>query len=121
MRVPFIVACLLTAAPAAAMDVADMRRWSAEAHVLRGQSSHDTVLVFRKTGQGIWNVSAECQVTDTRSKKWVSHKASGEAQLHQGFIVGRIGPFGRLVVAADRISIDDNRCASGEVTIGTGD
>jgi hypothetical protein len=121
MNVPVILALMLTAAPAAAMDVNDMPTWSAEAHVVKGQTSHDTVLVFTRTGPGAWRVRAECQTTDVRSRKWKSHKAVGEARLHQGFVVGEIGQLGRMVVAADRLSIEDARCASGPVTMGTGD
>jgi hypothetical protein len=121
MKVPVILTLMFTAAPAAAMDVQEMQTWSAEAHVLRGETSHDTVLVFRKMGAGVWRVQADCQTTDVRTRKWRSHKAKGEARMHEGFVVGRIGGLGRVVVAADRLSIDDARCASGPVVLGTGD
>ncbi|WP_262030170.1 hypothetical protein [Microvirga sp. Mcv34] len=121
MRVPFIVACLFLAAPASALDVADMPTWSAEAHVVRAGTSRDTVLVFERTGPGVWKVKADCQVTDTTTRKWRSHKAVGEARMRDGFVVGQLEGLGRVVVAADRLSIDDARCASGPVVLGTGD
>jgi hypothetical protein len=121
MRFLVVLAWTLMATPVAALDVQEMDRWSAEAHVLKGQMSFDTILVFRKTSPGTWKVQADCQTTDVRTKQWKSHKASGTARLREGFVVGELGQLGRVVVAADRISIDDNRCASGEVVLGTGD
>jgi hypothetical protein len=121
MRVSVVLACLLTAAPAAALDVADMPTWSAEAHVVRDGTSRDTVLVFEKTGPGAWRVRADCQVTDVRTRKWTAHKGSGTARMQQGFVTGQLGGLGRMVVAGDRLAIDDARCASGPVVIGTGD
>jgi len=121
MRMSVALLSLCLAAPAAAMDVADMPTWSVEAHVVRAGTSRDTVLVFERTGPGTWKVSADCQVTDVRTRKWKSHKGSGEARMHEGFVVGQLGGLGRVVVAADRLSIDDARCASGPVVLGTGD
>lgn len=121
MRLPVVLACLLTAAPAAALDVQDLPTWSAEAHVVRDGTSRDTVLVFEKTAPGTWRVKAECQQTDTRTRKWTTHRGSGTARMREGFVVGEVGGLGRVVVAGDRLSIDDPRCASGPVTLGTGD
>jgi hypothetical protein len=121
VRVPVALAFLLTAAPAAALDVADMPTWSAEAHVVRNGMSHDTVLVFRRAAPGVWKVKADCQTTDVKTRKWVSHKGTGKARMHQGFVIGELGGLGRVVVAGDWLSIDDPRCASGPVVIGTGD
>jgi hypothetical protein len=121
MRWSVIIGCISLAAPACALEIGDSPRWSAEAHVVRNGTSHDTVLVFQRTGPGVWRVSADCQMTNTMTRAWKSHRAVGEARMHQGFVVGRIGQLGRVVVAADRLSIDDERCASGSVTLGTGD
>jgi hypothetical protein len=121
MRLPVVLLSLFLAAPAAALDVAAMPTWSAEAHVLRGGTSHDTILVFRRTGPGVWTVRAECQETDVKTRKWKAHKGSGTARMREGFVVGELGGLGRVVVAGDRLSIDSERCASGPVTLGTGD
>jgi hypothetical protein len=121
MRAPVVLACLFLAAPACAMEISDAPTWSAEAHVVKSGTSRDTVLIFERTAPGVWAVKADCQVTDTKTRKWRSHKATGTARVHEGFVVGEIGGLGRVVVAGDRLSIDDDRCASGEVILGTGD
>jgi hypothetical protein len=121
MRLAVVLTLLSLAAPACALDVADMPTWSAEAHVVKGGASHDTLLVFTRTAPGSWRVRAECQVTNVKTKAWKVHKAAGEARLHEGFVVGQLGPLGRVVVAGDRLSIDSPHCASGEVILGTGD
>jgi hypothetical protein len=121
MRVPVVLLSLFLAAPAAAMEIADAQRWSAEAHVVESGTSRDTVIRFERTAPGVWTARAECQVTDVASRKWTSHKGRGTVRLHQGFIVGDLGGLGRVVVASDRLSVDDPRCASGPVMIGTGD
>jgi hypothetical protein len=111
MRLPVVLASMLTVAPACALDVADMPTWSAEAHVVRHGTSLDTVLVFQRTGQ----------VTNVKTKAWKSHKGTGTARMHEGFVTGDLGGFGRVVVAGDRLSVDSPKCASGPVTLGTGD
>jgi hypothetical protein len=121
MRLPVALLSLFLAAPACALDVQDLPTWSAEAHVVKGQTSRDTVLVFTRTGPGAWSVRAECQTTDVRTRKWQAHRGTGTARLHQGFVIGELGGLGRVVVAADRLSIDSPHCASGEVILGTGD
>jgi hypothetical protein len=121
MRLPVVLASMLTVAPACALDVADMPTWSAEAHVVRHGTSLDTVLVFQRTGQGAWRVRADCQVTNVKTKAWKSHKGTGTARMHEGFVTGDLGGFGRVVVAGDRLSVDSPKCASGPVTLGTGD
>lgn len=121
MRLPVVLLSAFLAAPAAAMDVQDMERWSAEAHVVRGGTSYDTVVVFQRAAPGVWSVRAECQQTDVKTRRWTSHKGSGTARMHMGFVTGELGGLGRIVIAADRLSIDDARCASGLVILGTGD
>jgi len=121
MRAPVVLLSTFMAAPAYALDVADLPTWSAEAHVVRGGMSRDTVLVFTRTAPGTWRVRAECQLTNVKTRKWTAHRGTGTARMHQGFVVGELGGLGRMVVAADRLSIDDARCASGPVTLGTGD
>ncbi|MFC4172731.1 hypothetical protein ACFOYU_11760 [Microvirga sp. GCM10011540] len=110
-----------TAGPALAQPDLDAPMWSAETRQVRGHVSHDTVALFERTGPGAWNVQFDCQVTDTRSKRWTSHKSVGQGRLHQGFIVGVAGPLGRFILAGDRLSVDSDRCASDVVTFGTGD
>jgi hypothetical protein len=121
MRGAFALLPLFLAAPACVRDAADMPVWSAEAHVVRDGTSRDTVLVFERAGPGTWKASAECQTMDLKTRKWVSHKGAGTARMHEGFIIGQLGGLGRVVVAGDRLSIEDRRCASGEVILGTGD
>ena len=95
MRAPLVLACLFLAAPADAMEFSDTPTWSAEAHVLKGPTSYDTVLVFQRTAPGVWNVRAECQTTDVKTKSWKSYKATGTARMHEGFVVGQL--VGRLL------------------------
>ncbi|MGF9764299.1 hypothetical protein AAII07_55285 [Microvirga sp. 0TCS3.31] len=121
MRVPVILAGLLTAAPACALDIADMPTWSAEAHVVRAGTSYDTVLVFRRTGPGAWSVRVECQVMDVRTRAWRAHKAAGTATAQNGILVGKAGGLGQFVVAGHQMMFDDPRCATGDVTYGSGD
>jgi hypothetical protein len=121
MRGTFALLPLFLATPACALDITHMPTWSAEAHVLKGGTSFDTVLVFERAQPGVWSVRAECQVTDTTTRKWTSHRGSGTVRMHEGSVVGTLGGFGRVVVAADRLSIDDARCASGPIVLGTGD
>lgn len=121
MRLPVALACLLTAAPAAASDVVKDNTWTAEAHVVKDGVSRDTMLTFRRAGPGLWDVRVECQETDVRTRKWVAHKGGGTARMEAGFIRGRIRDLGEFVVAADLLSMADPRCASGPVLLGTGD
>jgi hypothetical protein len=121
MRISVALLFLSLSVPAAALDVNSMATWSAEAHVIKSGRSYDTVLVFERTGPGLWKVQADCQITDVRTRKWTSHKGSGTARLHEGSVVGQLGGLGRVVVVVDRLSIDDERCASGPVMLGTGD
>ncbi len=121
MRVPVVLLPLTLAAPAAAMDVADMATWSAEAHVVRDGTSRDTVLVFKRVAPGSWKVLAECQITDVATRKWASHKGAGTARAQNGILVGKVGGLGQFVLAAGSIAWDDARCASGPVALGTVD
>jgi hypothetical protein len=98
-----------------------MDRWSAEAHIVRDGVSRDTVIHFERTSPGAWTVSIRCQITETRTKTWQSHKGIGRAQAQNGILVGRAGGLGQFVIASGSIMFDDPRCASGPAILGTGD